>query len=290
MESVVHVDPFRCRVWSFHDRLQEHITEDNCKAEIQSFLEHGQLVPVLGRRASRDASGNCEVELIYGARRLFVARLINKPLLVELRNLSDREGIIAMDMENRQRRDVSPYERGLSYMRWLRAGYFESQEDLARALKVSPSQVSRLLKLAQLPSVIVNAFSSGLDICEGWGVQLAEAVQDPERRRPTIQAARQIAGLSPRPPAREIYRQLLTSPVHGRKPRAMAHDKVIRAESGAPLFRIRQQRNAIVVILPIERVSAMCLEQIESSITRILQSPSSASSEARDVRLAAAPL
>src|SRR6185369_17989067 len=100
MREIVAVNPFKCQLWALHDRLEEHITEESCKAEIQSFLQHGQLVPVLGRRI-HDADS--EVELIYGARRLFTARHLNMPLLVEVRPVTDQDAIVAMDIENRQR-------------------------------------------------------------------------------------------------------------------------------------------------------------------------------------------
>jgi ParB family chromosome partitioning protein len=264
------VDPFRCRVWHLHDRLEEHINEETCSAEIRSFMEHGQLVPVLGRRIAND--NGYDIELIYGARRLFVARHINKRLLVELRDLSDRDAIIAMDIENRQRRDISPYERGLSYARWLRSGFFNSQEELARELRISASQISRLLKLARLPSVLVGAFGEPTEICEGWGIDLSDALEDPDRRARILKTARALTMQSPRPPAREVYRQVLASSEHGgRKPKAASHDKIIKNSAGAPLFRVRQQRNTVALLFPIGKLSAGRLEEIERAIRDILE-------------------
>ncbi len=269
MESVVAVNPFRCRVWQMHDRLDDYINEVTCKTEIQSFLEHGQLVPVLGRRAM---TGDCDVELIYGARRLFVARHLNMPLLVDLRDeISDRDAAIALDIENRQRREVSPYELGLCYARWLRANHFKSQEDIARTLRISRAQVSRLLKITRLPSVIVGAFESGLDICEQWGLDLVDAIDDPHRRKHIIQAARAIAASSPRPPAREIYRCLLAATGSGRKPRPSSLDTVIKARNGDPLFRVRHRRASISLILRVDRVSKAALEDIQRSLAHILE-------------------
>ena len=96
--------------------------------------------------------------------------------------MSDREAIVALDMENRQRRDLSPYERGVSYQNWLRKGYFTSQEEIARSLGISAAQVSRLITLAMLPSVVVNAFNSGFDIRETWGIALYKAWSDRQRQ------------------------------------------------------------------------------------------------------------
>lgn len=267
--SGVEVNPFRCRVWHLHDRLEEHITEESCREEIKSFLDHGQLVPVLGRPLRNDPSH--DVEIIYGARRLFVARHINKPLLVDLRQLSDRDAFIAMDLENRQRRDISPYERGLSYGRWLRLGYFESQDDIAETLGVSASQISRLLKLTKLPSVIVDAFPNVAEICEAWGLHLADILEAPETMRAAIQTARLIAQTTPRPPARDVYRRLLRSATQGKKLRRSERDRVIKGPDGVPLFRVRQQVDSVSLILPFERLSESVLERIQNAVTSILR-------------------
>jgi ParB family transcriptional regulator, chromosome partitioning protein len=179
-KEIVFINPFRCRLWDLHDRIETHITEESCRAEIESISRHGQIVPALGRPLR--GTPDYDVELICGARRLFVARHIKRDLAVELREISDREALILMDTENRQRTDISPYERGMSYARWLRSGHFQSQDDVARALKISAAQVSRLLKVARLPAVVVDAFADPTEIHESWGLDLMAALEDPERR------------------------------------------------------------------------------------------------------------
>ncbi|MDB6083141.1 MAG: ParB/RepB/Spo0J family partition protein [Gammaproteobacteria bacterium] len=269
MSVMKSVSPFRCRMWDLHDRIENYVTEDSCRVEIESFAKHGQLVPVLGRPIRGDP--DYEVELIYGARRLFVARHINKPLTVELREISDKEAIVAMDIENRHRTDITPYERGLSYARWLRAGHFESQEDVARALKVSCSHVSRLLKLSRLPPVIVNAFENATDICEDWGLRLMEALDDPRRREATVRKARIIGSDSRRPPSREVYRELMAASAPGRKVKAKPRDQVIKDRKGAPLFRVRHQQKSVALIVPLEKVSAELLENVCRAVALLLQ-------------------
>ena len=269
MQSIISVSPFRCRMWSLHDRFEAHVREETCRAEIDSFSRHGQFVPVLGRYLRGDPSH--DIELIYGARRLFVARHINKPLAVDVREITDREAIVAMDIENRQRKDMSPYERGVSYARWIRTGYFSSQDDIAHALKISSSQVSRLIKIARLPAVIVNAFASPIEIREGWGLDLIEALDDPERRQRTVSKARMLGEMHPRLPARDAYRQLLSASARGRKLKATSRDEVVKDSTGTPLFRIRQQSNSIALLLPIDKTSAQTLQSISSAIKHILQ-------------------
>jgi ParB family chromosome partitioning protein len=257
-------------MWSLHDRLGDYITEQSCRAEIESFAKYGQLVPALGRSLRDDP--DCDVELIYGARRLFVAQHLNVPLQIEVRDVTDRQGLIAMDIENRHRRDISPYERGMNYARWLRTKHFNSQDEIAHALKISTSQVSRLLKLTQLPAVIVNAFASPLDIREGWGIELLKAWQDPQLRPLITQRARALVKQTPRPGVLEVYQRLIAPAGAGKKSRTPRHDMVVSSGNGTPLFRIRYQRSAVAFLLPTTAVSENRVNQIRQAMCDILQS------------------
>jgi len=256
-------------MWNLHDRLEGFITEETCKAEIESFAKHGQLIPALGRPLKREAG--FDVELIYGARRLFIARHLNKELRVRLCELTDREAIIAMDIENRMRRDISPYERGLSFAEWLRAAHFNSQDEIARALKISASQVSRLVKIARLPSVIVDAFDSPASIAEGWGLAVAEALEDSSRRHCVLNAARMMTKISPRLPPREVYMRLLSATAQGRKTPKRSHDEVVVGVNGKPCFRIRHQTDTVAMILPLRHISSDSLSQIREAVLSIMQ-------------------
>jgi ParB family transcriptional regulator, chromosome partitioning protein len=268
-KDLVRVNPFRCRMWAQHDRLDEYITDVSCKLEIESFSKHGQLVPVLGRPVHGDKS--CDIELIFGARRLFVARYLKSDLNVRVREMTDREALIAMNIENRQRQDISAYERGLSYARSLRLQIFQTQEDLARELQVSPSQVSRLLKLSRLPAIVVGAFESPFDISELWGIELATAWEDESRRPLLTKHARAIARMSHRPSASNIYEQLTASAIQSRKLQRVRRDEVVLDGAGKPLFRFKRQRKALVISLPIGSVSATVLTRLRECLADILQ-------------------
>jgi ParB/RepB/Spo0J family partition protein len=259
-------------MWQHHDRPDAHINEATCRAEIASVKGRGQLVAVLGRPLKGDADH--EVELITGARRLFVARHLNQPLAVELRTLSDKEALIAMDAENRLRKDLSPYERALSYARWLRAGFFKSQDEVARALKVSPSQVSRVLKLAQLLAVIVQAFANPTEIREEWGHRLLAKLDDRAAKQALLDTARAIGAKAGRPAAHEVYRLLLNGCAKGRTLRPKRHDVVVSGANGAPLFRIRHQRDSVALLLPLAHVGERTLRDISDAVAAILRSAS----------------
>jgi ParB family transcriptional regulator, chromosome partitioning protein len=271
--EVISVSPFRCRMWAGHERLEDQISEQSCRDEIASVLSRGQLLPVLGRGLKHDATH--DFELVYGARRLFVARHLNIPLRMQVRDLSDREATIALDVENRLRKDFSPYERGRGFNAWLRAGLFPSQEELARTLNISASQVSRLRKLAQLPTVIVNAFSTPVDICETWGCDLMDLWEHPDKRRIVTARARSIAKEHPRPAAAMVYQRLtLPSLARARAESALGagpHDEVVKDNRGNPLFRISIRRKDVAILLPATLLSNAALSEIKRQVSLVLQ-------------------
>ena len=262
---IVEVNPMRCRVWHLHPRIDESINEETCSLQIRSLKRHGQLVPVLGRRL-RD-NRDYEIELIYGARRLFSARYLNQPLRVDVREVSDREGIVAMETENRLRRDISAYERGTSYDRWLREGHFSSQEEICRALQVSSAQVSRLLQLVRLPRALTDAFNSPTDICEVWGAELAALLKDPVSEHFVLQAADEIRALQPKPSAQEIYVRLRDAGRTGR----LADKRVVKNDRGDELFSVRRQRGSVVLSVGFDLLSDERLKQIEHAIAELIE-------------------
>jgi ParB family chromosome partitioning protein len=271
MYKVVKVSPFRCRVWDQNGRMEEFVTDTSCKDEIESIQAYGQVVPAIGRRIRDDSTH--DIEIICGARRLFAARQLNIDLAVQVRELSDREAIVVIDIENRQRRDLSAYEKGRSYARWLASGHFESQDDLARALKTSASQVSRLLKVAKLPSVVVDAFPNPTAICEMWALDLYAKCEDPDTRPQVLARARAFRSQTTRPCAREVFDELMreraAKAVHQRQ-----RNEVVTGSEGQPVFRIKYQDATIAVLIDKQYISPTSLLRIKQALLEILQDAS----------------
>jgi ParB family transcriptional regulator, chromosome partitioning protein len=267
--KIVAISPFKCKLWDLHDRLDSTVSEETCKAEIESFRRHGQIVPALGRLLKGDP--NYEVEIVCGARRLFVARHLNTPLLVEIRSLSVRDAIIAMDIENQERQDLSAYELGLRYSKWLRREVFLSQDELSKALRKSPAQISRCLKIAKLPAVIIAAFESPREICEAWGTSLADAWLDPHKKAAIARRARSIAASKSRLPSAEIYRDLLSCSARGTGTKGGIRDEVVHNDSGIPVFRVRRRHKWISILLPNSTVSTGVLHELKAHILTVME-------------------
>lgn len=261
--SFITADPFRCRVWDLNDRIEEYVTEESCRAEIASVERDGQLVPVVGRVLRNNP--DFDVEIVCGARRLFVARHLRVPLRVEIRELTDRQAAVAIKTENSLRKQTSPYERGLWLAKLLRQGIYRSRDEMARDLGTTPTQVTRLLKFTELPAIVIGAFASPHDILESWAVELHKAWKD-ERRRLLTERCRSLGTAAPRPPAPSVYEMLLAAPTHGGRVRFKAIRRVVKSPDGATVLRFEHQRKEVVLRIP----NALVNPAIEAELTQVV--------------------
>lgn len=267
--GIEQVDPARCVLWQFHERFGEELNGESCRELITSIQRHGQRHPALGRRVA--GARGASIELIYGGRRLFAAARLGVKLLVDVRELNDRAGIVEMEIENRLRADISPYERGMSYRRWLNASLFASQAELAKELGASEAQISRLLRYADLPAAVVGAFDTVQSIREEWAVVLAKMCQDPIRRAAVLRRAREISRGERRHPAQIIFRRLASGARLAEREGIVSRDEVVKSQSGKPIYRIAVRAKTVHFIVPRENVSEEIVPELRRQLTSALE-------------------
>lgn len=192
------VDPSHCAMWARHNRAYDLLNEDNCRDLIDSIKSQGQQeFPAIVRRLQ--APGGAEYEVICGARRHFAVswlRSHNYPqfrYLVEVRDMTDEEAFRLADVENRDREDISDFERARDYAVALEQYYGGRQKAMAERLEVSEGWLSRYLALARLPEVVIAAYPSIRDIKELHARVLKPLLADPNVAPSILDAARKLA-------------------------------------------------------------------------------------------------
>lgn len=146
----------------------------------------------------RPVKGETEqYEVVFGHRRHRACLELGLPVLALIEDVSDQDLFKAMERENRTRADLSPWEQGVMYRRALNEHLFQSQEQLAKEIGVDPGNLSKALRLADLPETVVEAFASPLDLQYRWAKALNDALQgDPEgvlERAKELAANRSVA-------------------------------------------------------------------------------------------------
>ena len=122
-------------------------------------------------------------EVVFGHRRHRACLELGIPVLatIETSPISELELFSAMDRENRQRADLSPYEQGLMYRRALDAGLYPSNRRLAETLGVSHTWVANVLSVADLPPAILECFRTPIEI-QHRHAKLISAALDEDRK------------------------------------------------------------------------------------------------------------
>ena len=118
-------------------------------------------------------------EIVFGHRRHRACSELGIPVLatIDTGAVSDHELFSAMDRENRERADLSPYEQGTMYRRALDEKLYPSNRRLAEALGVSHTWVANVLLVADLPAPVVVCFRSPLEIQHRHAKSIASALE-----------------------------------------------------------------------------------------------------------------
>lgn len=121
-------------------------------------------------------------EIVYGHRRHQACTELDLNInIIVAKEMNDRSLFKEMDRENRGRKNLSAWEQGHMYAAALDEGLYTSLRMLAEDVGANLSDVSRAVKLARLPQVVVDAFETPLDLQVRWAKDLGDKLQkDPD--------------------------------------------------------------------------------------------------------------
>lgn len=232
------------------------------KAEIESA--GGNVQPIKVRPA---AGKSGEFEIVFGHRRHRACLELGLDVLALVEELTDAALFAQMDRENRQRADLRPIEQGVMYAKALDEGLFPSNRKLAESLGVDVGGVGKLLALARLPSDVLNAFESPLEIQFQWGAVLSAAVQkDPDI---VLSKAKEIQITSPRPKAAAVF-QMLTNIGIDPAQSAPSEPKLLTGKAGVK-GKISYDAKKKTIGVSIAGVSEGRLKELEQLIQKFIE-------------------
>ena len=272
------IDPARCRMWERHNREYALLTEDNCRDLIDGIRAQGrQEFPAIVRPVD---DADFDFEVICGARRHFAVGWLRAnnytqfKYLVEARDLSDEEAFRLADIENRDREDISDYERAIDYADAVERYYGGKQKAMADRLEVSQPWLSRYLQLAKLPQAIVDAFPNVRELRERNARELKPLLGQPETSRAVLEEAAAIgraqsaarAGQGAFVDATEVMKRLARA---GKPAQAKAVDdrKIYRRGPGEQGISVRQKGRKVII----EFDDALSAPQLEASLKAYLK-------------------
>lgn len=123
---------------------------------IASIRDYGQQVPVLLRHNPHQEG---RYEVVYGRRRVAALKALNQPVKALLRQLNDRELIVAQGQENSARKDLSFIEKASFAAQMVRLGF--DRKVVCDALSIDKTVISRMLTVTDaVPEAVILAIGS----------------------------------------------------------------------------------------------------------------------------------
>lgn len=181
---VDHIATQQCVIWPKNNRIELTRNDEDLEALIESIKQSGQAIPGLVMPSSSQGV----FEVIYGSRRFaackaagldFYAYILEEPI-------SEKEALILMNLENSERKDISVYEKALSYKSWLESNIFKNTEELSAAIGVTRFTVSRIMQILELPELVRSAFNSPTEIKSDWVLELSKIAKKDEQSKENL--------------------------------------------------------------------------------------------------------
>lgn len=138
----------------FRDRLDTD--PDSIVSLRDSIAEYGQQVPVLLRH-SPTTDGRYDV--VFGRRRVEALKQLGQPVKAMVRDLNDRDLVLAQGQENSARKDLSFIEKANFAAQMADAGY--DRKVICDALSIDKTVISRMLTITDaLPRVLIESIGA----------------------------------------------------------------------------------------------------------------------------------
>jgi len=139
------IDPSEIKLYKYKDRPTEEL--GNIESLAKDMKINGQIQPCICRPCS---AGKFKLELIIGERRWRAAQLMQMPLWVIIRDITDEEAPIIQAIENLHRENLSDWARGLNIATLLKNEVI-TQIQLCERLQMTVIQINRYLAFTQIP-------------------------------------------------------------------------------------------------------------------------------------------
>lgn len=172
-EAIVELDPQLLDVSPIADRLAD---EDEEYQELrQAIKDAGQLTPILVRPSSSD---NKRFMVVFGHRRLKVAKELGVPVRAVVKKLDDITSAIAQGQENSARSNLSFIERAYFAQNMLASGM--TKEVVRSSLAVDEAMLSKMLGVVDVvPAPIIKALGASKKIGRDKWLSLRQLVLAP---------------------------------------------------------------------------------------------------------------
>lgn len=176
-DLIVEIDPAAIDDSFVTDRLPDD--EDAKDRELREAIEsQGQKSPV---RLRVHPDHPARYQIVFGHRRVRVARALGRPVKSVIEALSDIEHVIAQGQENSAREDLSFIERAMFAKQLLDRGF--DRETIQSALSADAPMVTRMLSVAtRVPANVIQGIGRAKGVGRDRWQEFAQLIEQPANR------------------------------------------------------------------------------------------------------------
>lgn len=267
------VDPASCRMWDRHNRRYDLVTEAECADLIASIdSQDGQRIPAIVRELAVP-EGPVRFEVIAGARRHFAVSALHARgrevgFLVEVQDLSDEAAFRVSDLENRERSDISDYERGQDYAQALMRYYQGNQRRMAAAIGLDEKALGRFVALSRVPPLVTDLVADVRALKRDHAEKLLPLLGD-AGARPRVEARAAEMADGRRRPAPYVVAELVKAGSRPKGRGGAAGKRVVRREDGSTLASVEVSARSVVLRVP--RRKGMDADALEAALLEALR-------------------
>lgn len=193
-DNLMSVDPDRVAPSPYARRLPIAYTDSAFQALVDDIKrEGGNHTPVLVRKYTGPEVDRFDWEVIAGHRRRAGCAVAQTEVLVLKREATNQQVVRLMASENGKREPESPLELGLHFKQLLDDGTASSERHLAELTDTPRSTVKRYLKMTEIDSDIIGAFSDPREIRVEWVQPLLDSwAAEPDGVRARLAGLRSV--------------------------------------------------------------------------------------------------
>jgi ParB family transcriptional regulator, chromosome partitioning protein len=154
------------------DRFNSAYSDEALTQIAESMRERGQIVPGMVRPIG--SSG--KFQIVYGRRRLAVAKLLGLKFKAVIRELTDEQAVILQGEENAERADLSFIEKCVFALAQEKAGF--RRDVICASLTTTKSHISEMIKIASaIPPDVLESIGPAPTIGRGRWLEFAECIE-----------------------------------------------------------------------------------------------------------------
>lgn len=183
-EPVVELDPDLVDPSFVKDRLEEDEKEFN--EILEAIRERGQDSPILVRPHPNSPQ---RYMVVFGHRRLKVAKLLGRKVRAVIKEMKDREHVVAQGQENSARANLSFIEKAMYASELSKLRYDDDNAIVMAALALDRATLSKMLAVASIPEKVLRAIGPAKGIGRDRWYELKLLLERPANYDAAVEVA-----------------------------------------------------------------------------------------------------